>query len=455
MKAEVRDLTRDSLGRGIFFFSLPLIFSNLLQILFNMSDIAVIGRFAGSAALGAVGSTTTLVTLFTTFLIGIGSGVNVVTARYFGQKHPEELGESVHTALLLCLGIGLFAAAAGELGTVAILKLLNTKEELLPGAALYLHIYFLGMPALALYNFGNAVFSAGGDTRKPLLYLTAAGVLNVLLNLFFVLVLGMDVAGVAIASVSSQYLSAICILRALVRTEGPHALRRDKLRLNRRKAVMILAISVPAGLQNAIFQFANLFVQFGINSFSATVVAGNAAAQNADALVYDVMAAFYTACGSYIGQNYGAGRMDRVWKTYLISMSYAFLVGIGIGGALVLSGRSFLALFTKDPAVLEEGLYRLTIMGCCYGFSSLMDTSISASRGLGRGAVPTVIVIFGSCVFRVAWIFTVFAHFKTVTSLYLLYIFSWAITGVAEAVYFRRVFQGVWHSGREARVYSL
>ena len=218
---------------------------------------------------------------------------------------------------------------------------------------------------------------------------------------------------------------------------------------------MILAISVPAGLQNAIFQFANLFVQFGINSFSATVVAGNAAAQNADALVYDVMAAFYTACGSYIGQNYGAGRMDRVWKTYLISMSYAFLVGIGIGGALVLSGRSFLALFTKDPAVLEEGLYRLTIMGCCYGFSSLMDTSISASRGLGRGAVPTVIVIFGSCVFRVAWIFTVFAHFKTVTSLYLLYIFSWAITGVAEAVYFRRVFQGVWHSGREARVYSL
>lgn len=440
MKGEVKDLTQGSLSRGIFFFSIPLIFSNLLQILFNMSDVAVVGRFAGSAALGAVGSTTTLVTLFTGFLIGMGSGVNVLTARFFGQRHEEELRESVHTSLILCLLVGVLVALIGELGAGSILRALRTKEELIQGALLYLRIYFLGMPALAVYNFGNAVFSAAGDTRKPLLFLSIAGVLNVALNLFFVIGVGMDVAGVAIASIVSQYVSAGCILAALARAEGAHALKLRYLRLDRKKAGMILAVSLPAGLQNAIFQFANLFVQLGVNTFSATVVAGNAAAQNADALVYDVMAAFYTACGSFIGQNYGAGKMERVWKTYGISLGFSFAAGAGMGGMLALFGHEFLSLFTGDSAVLHEGVYRLTVMGCSYGFSALMDTSIAASRGLGRGGVPTIIVILGSCVFRVLWILTVFAHFRTLISLYLLYIFSWMLTGIAEAFYFRRVY---------------
>ncbi len=441
MKNAVKDLTKGSLWSGIFLFSFPLILSNLLQILFNMSDIAVVGRFAGSVALGAVGSTTTLVTLFTSFLIGIGGGVNVVTAQAFGRGEREDVRKTVHTAFLLCLAIGIGVLLFGELTSRLILTLLKTKEELIDGAALYLRIYFLGMPALAIFNYGNAVFSAAGDTKKPLLFLSAAGVLNVILNLFFVIVLKIDVAGVAIASISAQYLSAFAIMLALMRMKGDHGFSFKYLCLDRRKTKTLLSLCIPGGLQNAIFQMANLFVQLGINSFSATVVAGNAAAQNADGLAYDVMAAFYTACGSYIGQNYGAGNLKRVKKTYYISLLYAFAFGLCIGLTLVLFSTQFLSLFTNDPEVLAAGRYRLTIMGFSYGFSALMDGSIAASRGLGKGVAPTVIVIMGSCVFRIIWIFTVFALFRTITSLYLLYIFSWSITGIAEAWYFHRVYR--------------
>lgn len=441
MKNAVKDLTRGSLWSGIFLFSFPLILSNLLQILFNMSDIAVVGRFAGSIALGAVGSTTTLVTLFTSFLIGIGGGVNVVTAQAFGRGEREDVRKTVHTAFLLCLAIGIGVLLFGELTSRLILTLLKTKEELIDGASLYLRIYFLGMPALAIFNYGNAVFSAAGDTKKPLLFLSIAGVLNVILNLFFVIVLKIDVAGVAIASISAQYLSAFAIMLALIRMKGDHGFRVQYLRLDRRKAKTLLSLCLPSGIQNAIFQMANLFVQLGINSFSATVVAGNAAAQNADGLAYDVMAAFYTACGSYIGQNYGAGDLKRVKKTYYISLFYAFAFGLGIGLTLTFFSTQFLSLFTNDPEVLAAGRYRLTIMGLSYGFSALMDGSIAASRGLGKGVVPTIVVIMGSCVFRIIWIFTVFAVFRTITSLYLLYIFSWSITGIAEAWYFHRVYR--------------
>ena len=327
MKSDIKDLTEGSLWSGILFFSIPLILSNLLQILFNMSDIAVIGRFAGPAALGSVGSTTTLVMIFTGFLMGMGGGVNVLTARFFGQDHPEEIRSAVHTSFLICLGAGLLLLLLGESFCKGILLLLRTKEELLPGAVLYLRIYFLGMPALAVYNFGQAVFSAAGDTRKPLMFLLVSGIMNVLLNLFFVLVMGMDVAGVAIASILAQYVSAACIMTALVRVRGPHAFRISALKADPDKVRSVLNIGFPAGLQNMIFSVANLFVQFGVNSFSAVMVAGNAAAQNADGLAYDVMAAFYTACGSFMGQNYGAGKRARVLGSYRVSLIYSFGAG--------------------------------------------------------------------------------------------------------------------------------
>lgn len=312
MGGAAKDLTRGPLARQIWLFSLPLMASNLLQVLFNMADVAVVGRFAGPTALGSVGSTTTLVALFTGILIGLSGGINVLVALAVGADNRRDVEETVHTALIISGSIGALLLAAGALFAPDILVLLHTKEELLPGAVSYLRIYLLGLPALAVYNFGNAVLSSVGDTKSPLRYLSIAGVLNVALNLFFVLVCRLDVQGVAIASIISQYTSAFLILRHLFACGEVYGLRREKLHLSGDKAVRILRLGVPSGLQNAIFYVANLFVQMGVNSFDATVVAGNSAAANADNLVYDMMAAFYTACGSFMGQNYGAKRKERV-----------------------------------------------------------------------------------------------------------------------------------------------
>lgn len=436
-----QDFTQGRLSKQILLFSIPLIFTNVLQILFNMADIAVVGRFAGTLALGSVGSTSTLVTLFTSLLIGIASGINVLTAHHLGAKKEQDVQEVVHTAAIMSLGLGILIMFLGLVFARPILMLMNTKPELLDGAVSYMHIYFLGMPALALYNFGNAVLSAAGDTKRPLKYLSIAGVVNVILNLFFVIVCHLDVKGVAFASIISQYISATLILRVLLCSRESYALRLNRLHIHKDKLLSLARISLPSGLQNAIFYVANLFVQVGINTFSATYVSANSAAANADGLVYDVMAAFYTACGSFIGQNYGAGKKKRILHSYLISLVYSFCIGTAMGLLLICFGRPFLSLFTNDAAVVEVGMIRLTIMGFSYGFSAFMDSAIAASRGLGKGLVPTIIVIMGSCVFRVVWIYTVFAYFNTITSLYLLYIFSWGITAVAEIIYFIYVYK--------------
>ena len=434
-------LTEGPLFSSIVRFSLPLMLSNVLQVLFNMSDIAVVGRFAGAEALGAVGSTTILVSLFTGFMIGMGGGVNVTVARYLGAERHGDVSETVHTSALLLLVTGALLLALGFALTPALLTLLGTKDVLLPGAIRYLRVYLLGMPALALFNFGNGVLSAAGDTRRPLMFLSIAGALNVALNLLFVVALGMAEAGVALASAIAQYVSAGLILLSLTHRHEAYGLHRELLRLHPDKCREVLGISVPSGLQNAIFAVANLFIQAGVNSFDAVMVEGNAAAANADALVYDVMAAVYTACASFMSRNLGARKRDRVRNSYVMCLGLSFGIAAVMSGLLVLFGREFLSLFTGDAAVAEAGLIRLRVMGCSYAFSALMDCTIAASRGLGKSLVPTVIVILGSCVFRVVWVFTVFAHFHTILSLYLLYIFSWTITGVAELVYFLRCYR--------------
>lgn len=441
MASGEKNLTEGPLGRQILVFSLPLVLSNLLQAVFNMTDIAVVGRFAGSQALGSVGSTTIFITLMTGFLIGLGGGVNVLVARFYGAEHPKDVERSVHSALLVCLAAGVLLLAVGVAFSPVLMRLLGTKPDLIDGAILYLRIYFLGMPAMAIYNFGNGVFSAVGNTRKPLVYLTIAGVLNVLLDMFFVIVCKMSVAGAALATILTQYLSAFLILRALARTDGCYGLRREKLQMDPAMTRSILELGVPAGCQNAIFALANLFIQASINTFDTVVVSGNAAAANADPLVYDVMAAFYTACASFMSQNYGAGKPERVKRSYFISLGYSFGIGAVLGLSLVLFGQTFLSLFTTEPAVAEAGMQRLVIMGLSYPISAFMDCTIAASRGLGRTIVPTFIVIMGSCVFRVIWVYTVFAFFGTLLSLYLLFVCSWTITAIAEGIYFVRVYR--------------
>lgn len=434
-------MTTGSLWKNILLFSLPLMASQLLQVLFNLADVAVVGKFSGSIALGAVGSTTILVTLFTGILIGLGSGVNVRIAQYLGAGQEDDTRETVFNSLVICAAAGVLLGAAGVTLARPMLQLIRTKAELIDGAVLYFRIYALGMPAMGLFNFGNAVLSAEGDTRRPLVYLTAAGILNIILNLVFVLGCGMAADGVALASVLSQVLSAVLVVVRLLRSRSACRLTLRRARLCRDKLGCILTLGLPAGLQNAIFAVANLFIQAAVNSFDHVMVEGNSAAANSDAIIYNVMAAFYVACSTFMGQNYGAGQMKRVKQSYVISLVYSFAAGAVLGGLLIVFGRPFLALFTNDAAVAEAGMHRVVIMGFSYMISAFMDCTIAASRGLGKSFVPTVVVILGSCVFRVVWVYTVFAAFRTIPSLYLLYAASWTLTAVAEILYFLHAYR--------------
>ena len=435
------EMTTGSLWKNILLFSLPLMLTQLLEVLFNLSDVAVVGKFASYQALGSVGSTSTLVTLFAGFLIGMGAGVNVAVARALGIGSEEETEKTIHSAFIICTIFGVVVCLACNLFARQMLEMLNTKEELMDGAVLYLKIFSLGMPAMAIYNCGNGVMSAAGDTKRPLLYLTIAGALNVALNLFFVIGLHMAADGVALASAIAQCVSAALIVAHLLRRKDSCRLDLRKLRIHKMASKRILMMGVPSGLQNAIFAVANLFVQIGVNSFDSVMVSGSSAAANADTLIFNMMSAFYTGCATFVSRNWGAGKTDRILKSYRIVLLYSFLVGSICGGLLLLFGDKFLGLFANEADVIAAGMQRLKIMGFSFGVSALMDASIAASRGIGRSIIPTIIVIMGSCVFRVIWVYTVFAYFGTIPSLFLLYIFSWAITGIAEWAYFRHSYK--------------
>ena len=413
------DMTSGSLWKKIVLFSIPLMMSQVLEVLFNMSDVAVVGKFASYEALGAVGSTTILVTLFTGFLIGMGCGVNVIVARQLGARQHKDLKDTIQTAFIL-----------------------------IDGAMLYFRIYALGMPAMAVYNFGNAVMSAGGDTKRPLLYLFIAGIVNVCLNLIFVIGFRLAEQGVAMASIISQYISATLIMTNLLRRNDVCKLHLSQVRINKNAAKAILMLGIPAGIQNAIFAIANLFIQTGVNSFDSVMVSGNSAAANFDALIYNVMSAFYTACSSFMGQNMGAGNKKRMLHSYFISIAYSFCAAGILGTVLFVFGRQLLSLFTSEPAVIDAGMARIKIMAFSYAVSAFMDASIAASRGIGKSVGPTIIVISGSCVFRVAWVYTIFAYFHSIPSLYLVYVFSWTITAIAEIAYFAYSFKHLNVRGR-------
>lgn len=431
-------MVEGSLWKNMFLFSVPLMLSQLLQVLFNMADVAVVGKFSSAEALGAVGSTTILVSLFTGFLIGMGSAVNVRVAQHLGAQDKPRTRASIRTSFVICLSMGCIIMVLCLVSARFILEVLGTKEDLIDGAELYFRIYALGMPALGVFNFGNGVLSAKGDTKRPLAYLMVAGILNVVFNLFFVIICNMAEDGVALASIITQYVSAVLILVHMGKQQDDCSFRLQDLKkgIDKSEQKRILGLGIPAGFQHSIFAIANLFIQGAVNTFDSVMVEGNSAAANADAIIYNVMAAFYTACSTFMGQNLGAAKHDRVLKSYFIGIVYSFLAGAVLGGALFLFGREFLSLFANDEAVIEAGLQRTGIMCFSYAFSAFMDCTIAACRGIGKSFAPTVIVIMGSCVFRVVWIYTVFAHFHTIPSLYLLYIFSWLITSVAEIICF-------------------
>ena len=405
-KARSIEMVTGSLWKNIILFSIPLMCSQLLEVLFNLSDVAVVGRFADYKALGAVGSTTLLVTLFVGFLIGMGSGVNVRVAHALGAGKHKDTVETVHTALLLCMMMGLLIGAVCFFFSGRMLMLLHTKDDLIGQASLYLKIYAIGLPAMGIYNFGNGV------------------------------VLHMAAAGVATATAIAQYVSAGLILIHLLRRKDECRVSLKDIRFHRHAAISILMLGIPAGIQNAIFAIANLFVQTGVNSFDTVMVSGSTAATNADTLIFNVMYAFYTGCSSFMSQNYGARNKKRVLKSYFISLFYSFTTGLILGLLLFIFGHQFMSLFATDAAVIDAGMQRIKIMAFSYCVSAFMDCTIAASRGLGKTVIPTIIIILGSCVFRIVWIYTIFAWIHTIPALFLLYLFSWIITSIAEIIYF-------------------
>ena len=408
------DMVNGPLARKILIYSIPLMFSNLLQVFFNMTDVAVVGKFAGARALGSVGSTTIIITLTTGILLGMGGGVNAVTALHMGAEDYQRVHKTVHTSVILCFIAGLLLLVAGLVFSKPLLEVMNTKPELIDGATAYLMIYLCGSPALALYNFGNGVLSAVGDTKRPLIYLSISGIINIVLNLFFVIVCRLGVIGVAIASIIAQYISAALIIRFLMKTYGSYGLRMKDIAIDRDAAAAVLRIGVPAAIQYSLFAIANICIQTSINSFSHVVVEGNSAATNADSLIYDMMAAFYTACTSFIAQNLGARKKERVLRTFFITLAYSFLMGF----------------------VIHYGQIRIGVMAFVYCVSAFMDNATAAARGIGKSVAPTIIVVMGSVVFRIIWLLTVFAYFKTLQSLYLIYVISWTLTAIAGNIYF-------------------
>lgn len=417
-------------------FALPLMLSSMLQLLFNAADIITVGKFGSEHSLAAVGSNTALINLLTNLFIGLSIGANVLVARFYGAKNGEELNETVHTAMLLSLISGLILTVTGVIFARYFLIWMKTPSEILDLATTYLKIYFLGMPAMMIYNFGSAILRAIGDTKRPLYFLAAAGVINIILNILLVVVFRLDVKGVGIATVISQTVSAILIIRCLAKSNGDIKLELKKLRLSRGKIGAILRIGLPAGLQGSIFSLSNVVIQSSVNIFGPVVVKGNSAAQNLEGFVYFSMNAFHHATLSFTSQNMGAKKYDRLGKILKNGLCLAILFGAGFGGTVILFGRNLLSIYTNDGAAISAGMTRLYIITGTYTLCGIMDVMVGAIRGIGYTVLPTIVSLIGACALRLVWLATVFRipKFHTINTVYLSYPITWLVTIIAHVI---------------------
>ena len=417
-------------------FSLPLMLSSILQLMFNAVDIIVVGRFSSSRALAAVGSTTALINIFTNLFIGISLGANVLAARYFAAGRDREMSEAVHTAITLALISGVVMAfiGAGMSGTA--LGLMDTPGDVIGLSAVYMRIYFMGMPFFMLYNYGAAVLRAVGDTKRPLLFLIAAGMANVVLDLLLVIVIPLGVAGVAIGTVVSQMISCILVLRCLYRSEGSYQLRFSKLMLRWVYLKRIFQVGIPAGIQSTVINFSNALLQSSVNSFGSTAMAGYTAANNILGFLYAAVNAVTQACMSFTSQNYSVGkqkRMDRVLlDCILLSTGVAAVLGIGA----YVFGSQILRIYTAEQDVIQCGLEILSITTVPYFLCGIMDLIPGALRGMGHSAVPMVLSVIGTVGTRIVWIYMFFPRNRSLHFLFISYPGSWIITIAMQAVCF-------------------
>lgn len=429
-KSYEMDMCNGPILKKMLLFAIPLMCSSVLQLLFNAADIVVVGRFAGDNSLAAVGSNTALISLLTNLFIGLSIGANVLAARYYGAKEEKALSETVHTSMLLSVYSGMILTFIGLVGAKRILIWMQTPEEVLDLAALYLRIYFVGMTATMIYNFGSAVLRAIGDTKRPLYYLFVAGIINVILNLIFVIFMKLDVAGVALATVISQCISAFLVVRCLMGEKGGMKLILKKLHIYEDKFASILKIGLPAGFQGIVFSLSNVVIQSSVNLFGATVMAGNSAAANLEGFVYFAMNAFYQATISFTSQNMGAKKYGRINKIVLIGEACVVVTGVVLGNLLVLSGRSLLGFYSSSPEVIEAGMHRLYVISATYALCGMMDVMVGALRGIGYSVMPMIVSLIGACGLRLVWLATVFqvARFHNVFTIYVSYPITWMIT---------------------------
>ena len=431
-------MTEGSIVKKLLQFSVPLIFSSLLQILFNTADVIVVGRFAGDNSLGAVGSTGSLINLMVNLFVGLSVGTTVVAANFFGAGKKSELKETVHTAILLSLISGIILTIFGVVGAKQILQWMQSPKEILDLATQYLQIYFGGIISTMIYNFGSALLRAKGDTKRPLYILFFAGIINVILNLIFVILFKMDVAGVALATVISQTISAFLVVRCLLKETEEFKLDLKQLKINPQILIRIIKIGVPAGLQGIIFSLSNVIIQSSINSFGAIVIAGNSAALNIENFIFTGMNGFSQGTLTFISQNFGAKKYNRINKTIIIALFCVFLVGFVFGNLTVIFGRKLLSFFTTSPEVIESGISRLKIICATYALCGMMDVMGNAIRGIGHSVLPMIITLLGACGIRLLWISTIFLipKFHSCNTIFVSYPISWTATFIAHIICF-------------------
>ena len=421
------DMTEGRLLPKILLFSLPLMASSVLQLLFNAADVVVVGKFAGSEALAAVSSTTSLINLITQLFIGLSIGVNVVVAKHIGEKDFDKTYRSVSTSIIISLVGGVIVTVVGFLFCKTMLQLMGSPDDVIDLSALYLKIYFLGTIAMMLYNYGSAILRAQGDTQRPLKFLTLSGVLNVILNLIFVIVLKMSVAGVALATIISQYISAVLIMICLMKEKYPFGISLKEMTFDAAEFKQILVIGLPAGIQGTVFALSNVTVQSSINSFGKIVMAGNGAASNLEGFVYVAMNTFYQSAISFTSQNLGAKKYERLTPILFTCLGCVLVTGAVLGIGLWYFGDIFLSIYSSDPEVISAGIIRLSYIGKIYFLCGTMDV-LCGLRGMGYSLIPMINSLLGSCAFRLVWLATVFKIYHTQDMVYIVYPLSWIIT---------------------------
>lgn len=432
------DMCNGPVFRKMMIFTIPIMCSGMLQLLFNAADVVVVGQFAGHTALAAVGANGALINLLTNLFIGLSIGSNVLIAKYYGARKEEKLKQAVHTSMLLSIYSGIVLTIIGLIFAKGILEMMQTPENVLDQAVLYIRLYFLGMTGTMIYNFGSAILRATGDTKRPLYYLIFAGIINVILNLIFVAGFSMGVAGVAIATAISQCVSATLIVRCLMKEKGVLKLELRKLKIVKRDLLDIIRIGLPAGFQGMLFSLSNVVIQSSVNGFGDIVVAGNSAAVSIEGFVYIAMNAFHQATISFTSQNVGAKKYNRILKILFSGQVGVIIVGFLLGSLAVVFSRPLISIYSSDSAVIAVGIRRISIICGIYFTCGMMDVMVGSLRGLGYSIVPMIVSLLGACGLRLIWIATVFQipRFHTIDTVYASYPISWIITFTAHLICF-------------------